>query len=288
MRIAFLGTGLMGAPMALRLLNAGYELIVYNRTKSKTLNLESNGAVVTGEPNKAVDKADVIIIMLSDCKAIKNILFGKNKIIFMGKSVIQMSTISPVESIMLKNKIEKAGGEYMEAPVLGSIPQVKEGTLFILFGGTKIQFDKWSHLLKNFGKDVHHIGEVGNASATKLALNQLIASLTAAFSMSLGYLKEKSVSLEPFMEILRKSALYAPTFDKKLPNMMNRDFGNPNFPLKHMLKDVNLIISEFESQKINAAPLIGLKKILNKAFADKMDELDYSAMYNAVHPMKKK
>ncbi|MFC2134663.1 NAD(P)-dependent oxidoreductase [Bacteroidota bacterium] len=286
MNIAFLGTGLMGSPMALRLLNAGYKLIVYNRTKSKAISLESNGAVVADDSNQAVKGADVVIIMLSDYTAIKKVLFAENKITFKGKTIIQMSTISPVESVMLKKRIEKAGGDYMEAPVLGSIPQVNDGSLFVLFGGSQKQYDKWSHLLKNFGKEVTLVGDVGDASATKLALNQLIASLTAAFSMSLGYLREKDVKLEAFMEILRKSALYAPTFDKKLSNMMDRNFENPNFPLKHLMKDVDLIVSEFESQKINSAPLSGLKKILKKSLDSKMDELDYSAVYNTIHPEK--
>ena len=286
MNIAFLGTGLMGAPMALRLLNAGYDLTVYNRTKTKVINLESNGATVAENSQQAVKKADVIMIMLSDYTAIKKVLFNENKVTFKGKTVIQMSTISPKESVLLKNRIVRLKGDYMEAPVLGSVPQVNEGSLFVLFGGSQEQFDKWSHLLKNFGKEVTFVGEVGDASATKLALNQLIASLTAAFSMSLGYIREKKVDLEPFMDILRKSALYAPTFDKKYSNMILRNFDKPNFPLKHMLKDVTLIINEFESNKINAAPLNGLKRILKKSLDSNMDELDYSAVYNTIHPEK--
>lgn len=284
MRIAFLGTGLMGAPMALRLLNAGYDLIVYNRTKTKVVNLESNGAAVADNSYQAVKEADVVIIMLSDYAAIKKVLFTEKKVKFKGKTIIQMSTISPKESTRLKNRIEKLRGDYMEAPVLGSIPQVNDGSLFVLFGGSQEQYDKWSHLLKNFGKEVTFVGEVGQASATKLALNQLIASLTSTFSMSLGYLREKNVDLKPFMDILRKSALYAPTFDKKLSNMLDRNFDNPNFPLKHMLKDVNLIISEFESHKINAAPLNGLRRILKKSLDSNMEDLDYSAVYNTIHP----
>lgn len=288
MRIAFWGTGLMGAPMVERLLNAGYEITAYNRTKAKAIKLESNGARVVDTPAESLKDTDVIMIMLSDYNTIKEVLPNSKETNYNGKTVIQMSTISPVESIELKNKIEKKGGTYIEAPVLGSIPQIKDGSLFVLFGGTKEQFNKWSHLLKNFGKEVTHIGEVGDASATKLALNQLIASLTTSFSMSLGYLRERNVNVDHFMNILRKSALYAPTFDKKLSNMMNRDFNNPNFPLKHLLKDVNLIINEFDSQKIKSNPLHGVRQVLSSAISAKMDDLDYSAIYNAIHPNNKK
>lgn len=288
MRIAFWGTGLMGAPMVERLLNAGYEVTAYNRTKAKAIKLENSGARVVDSPPESLADADVIIIMLSDYNAIKRVLPNSKETSYKGKTFIQMSTISPVESIELKNKIEKKDGAYIETPVLGSIPQIKEGSLFVLFGGTKEQFDKWSHLLKNFGKEVTHIGEVGDASATKLALNQLIASLTASFSMSLGYLRERNVNVDHFMNILRKSAIYAPTFDKKLSNMMNRDFNNPNFPLKHMLKDVDLIVNEFNSQKIKSDPLQGVRKVLDSAMSANLENLDYSAIYNAIHPKSKK
>ncbi len=286
MKIAFMGTGLMGAPMAHRLLNAGYKLTVYNRTKAKAIPLETKGALIFQNPVEAIGGGDVIITMLADYKAITDVLFKDKSVEFKGKTVIQMSTISPKECIQIKNKIEESGGEYLEAPVLGSVPQVEAGALFILVGGTKEQFDKWQHLLKNFGKDVILIGKVGDAAATKLALNQLIASLTSAFSMSLGYLREKEIDIEPFMNILRKSALYASTFDKKLDNMLNRDFNNPNFPLKHMLKDVNLILSEFNSQGISIAPINGVKEILQKAVDGQMNELDYSALYNVIHKQK--
>jgi 3-hydroxyisobutyrate dehydrogenase len=286
MKIAFLGTGLMGAPMANRLLSAGYELTVYNRTKAKAIFLETKGAHIGQNPAAAIGDCDVIITMLADYKAVTDVLLKDKSVGFKGRTVIQMSTISPKESINVKNKIEESGGEYLEAPVLGSVPQVEAGALFILVGGSKEQFDKWQHLLKNFGKDVILIGNVGDAAATKLALNQLIASLISAFSMSLGYLREKEVDIESFMNILRKSALYAPTFDRKLANMLNRDFNNPNFPLKHMLKDVKLILSEFGSQKIDTSPINGVEEILQKAVDDRMDELDYSAMYNIIHKQK--
>lgn len=172
----------------------------------------------------------------------------------------------------------------MEAPVLGSIPQVKAGELIILVGGTKDQYEKYADLLSHFGEQRFYIGEVGQGAAVKLALNQLIASLTAAFSMSLGYLREKNANIDVFMDILRQSAIYAPTFDKKFSKMMDRDFSNPNFPLKLLLKDVGLMLEEFENENIHATPLEGLRKILEEGNLNGDGELDYSALYNSIHP----
>jgi 3-hydroxyisobutyrate dehydrogenase len=283
MKIAFFGTGLLGEPMAHQLLAAGYELIVYNRTVGKTEALRKKGAVVAQNVMEAMDRAGVFVTMLADYNAIEAVLFSNGPVSFNGKTLIQMGTISPQESLQLKEKVETPGGEYLEAPVLGSIPQAKSRTLFVLVGGTRNQLDQWENLLKTFGDKIIFFGAVGKASAAKLALNQLIASLTAAFSMSLGYLREKQVDIETFMGILRESALYAPTFDKKLAKMMQRDFTNPNFPVKHLLKDVELMLHSFGDADIDTAPLQGVKEILLKAIKNGDSDMDYSALYNAIH-----
>ena len=284
-KIAFFGTGLLGNPMAHRLLEAKYDLVVYNRTTGKTGSLRKSGAEVVLNPAEAFEKARVFITMLTDYQAIDEVLFSEPSRQFQGKTWIQMSTTSPVESMLLQQQFEEAGGEYMEAPVLGSIVQAKNRTLVVLYGGLIGQFKHWEGFLKVFGDHVIRMGNVGKATAAKLAFNQLIASLTTAFAMSLGYLRESGVNVKRFMEILRISALYAPTFDKKLNRMVNRDFVNPNFPVKHLLKDVDLMLAEFGKKGVNIDPLEGVRKILLTAIADGEADMDYSALYNAVHPV---
>ena len=273
--------------MARQLLDAGYELIVFNRTRDKTKALKEMGAAIVGHAGEAIEQGDVFITMLTDYQAICDVLFFNPFQRFRGKSLIQMGTISPAQSLMVKERFESNGSIYMEAPVLGSIPQAQTRTLFVLFGGSSDQYDRWSPLLKTFGEKVLHMGNVGQASATKLALNQLIASLTTSFSMSLGYLLEKGADIDAFMSILRESALYAPTFDKKLDRMMERNFEQPNFPVKHLLKDVRLILGEFSDSGIESKPLHEVEKILDRAIKNGLDNQDYSALYNAVHPEKK-
>jgi 3-hydroxyisobutyrate dehydrogenase len=284
-KIAFFGTGLLGNPMAHQLLEAKYDVVVYNRTTSKTGSLRQSGAEVVLFPEEAFEKAQVFITMLTDYQSIEEVIFSQPSRKFQGKTWIQMSTISPVESLLLKQQFEEAGGEYMEAPVLGSIVQAKNRTLIVLYGGLLAQFKQWISFLKVFGENVIRMGNVGKATAAKLALNQLIASLTTAFAMSLGYLRESGVNVKRFMDILRGSALYAPTFDKKLTRMVNRNFDNPNFPVKHLLKDVDLMLGEFGKKGINIDPLEGVRKILLKAIADGEADMDYSALYNTVHPI---
>ncbi|MCF8242717.1 MAG: NAD(P)-dependent oxidoreductase [Melioribacteraceae bacterium] len=284
MNISFLGTGLMGNPMAQRLLKKGNEVSVYNRTMSKTENLAKLGAMVYDNPADAIECGDTIIVMLSDFDAVKNVLFYDGYKNFRGKTVIQMSTISPTESEIISEHINEFGGEYIEAPVLGSIPQVKSGQLFVLMGCSAELFEKWNGFLSVFGDRVIYFGDIGKASAAKLGLNQLIASLTTSFSMSLGYITEKGVDIDKFMEVLKGSALFAPTFEKKLENMKSRNFSNPNFPLKHLLKDVRLMEDEFGQAGINITPLMAVQEIIKDGLENNQGENDYSALYNSVHP----
>jgi 3-hydroxyisobutyrate dehydrogenase len=195
-----------------------------------------------------------------------------------------MGTILPEESKTFQEKVNAGNGNYFEAPVLGSIPQAKDGKLIVMVGGTQDHLKKWQNLLKCLGQDIHFIGEVGKAAALKLALNQLIASLTAAFSLSLGIIKRNNIDVDLLMKIVRNSALYAPTFDKKLPRMLKRDFSNPNFPTKHLLKDADLILSESKRLGLSTNALEGVIDIIKLSLEKGFIETDYSSIYNAVNP----
>ena len=282
--VAFLGTGLMGAPMAGKLIDAGFKLTVYNRTSGKTETLKKAGATVAPSPAAAIASGTIIVTMLSDYQALLNVLLKNPAPIFKGKTVLQMGTILPEESTSLCQAIEAGGGEYIEAPVLGSLPQVKSGSLFIFAAGNKKTLDKVTPLLNLWGQQVLHLGDVGRAAAIKLAFNQLIVSLTTSFSMSLAYLQQLGIPSEPFMEVLRQSALYAPTFDKKLERMQTGDFSKPNFPLKHMLKDSFLIREAFAIAGINTSILQGIQDILIRAMLNGSADLDYSALFKEVRP----
>lgn len=283
MKIGLVGTGLMGKPIALKIKKAGFDLTVYNRTKSKAEELKNSGIKVAESFSELITNCNVIPVILSDYTAVTNILFSEN-ISFENKTIIQMSTISPKESILLKERIEKLKGRYFEAPVLGSIPQIEEEKLIVLVGGTENDIEEYSKLFESFSNKIVYIGVVGKASAIKLALNQLIATETAAFAMSLGYLRELGVEVEKFMDILKSSALYAPTFEKKLDNYLSRDFSNPNFPLKHLLKDVHLTIDQFRQEGINTQTLEGVEAVIRKGLEEKLSEKDYSSLYNIIHP----
>lgn len=283
MKVAFLGTGLMGLPMAQRLLATDIGLIAYNRTPEKLAPLQAAGAEITTHAYQAIRAADCIILMLTNAAAIYSVLLSdRSWRTLAGRTVIQMGTITPTESKEIRDAVANAGGEYIEAPVLGSIPEAEAGKLIVMVGAQREQYQRHLELLKHFGSEPLLIGPVGSATALKLALNQLIASLTTAFGLSLGFVQCQGVSVDLFMQILRKSALYAPTFDKKLQRMLEGNYSNPNFPTKHLLKDTDLFIDEARSAGLNLNSIEGVRDILEMAIKMSFSEADYSSLFVAI------
>lgn len=283
--IAVLGTGLLGGAIAARLHAVGHQVVAFNRTSAKALPLQREGIAVVDTADHAVRQADCALLLLADAAAIREVLFTPScSAALKGKPILQMGTIAPSESLDIQREVEQRGGAYCEAPVLGSLTEAKTGTLLVMMGGTEEQFASWSPLLQSLGREPRRIGPVGAAAALKLALNHLIAAETSAFALSLGFVQRSGVPVETFMAILRESALYAPTFDKKLPRLLKRDYDKPNFSTRHLLKDVRLFVQEAEARGLTAETMNALTRILERAIAKGFGGVDYSALFEAVNP----
>lgn len=282
MKLGVLGIGLMGDPIAHRLMHCGYAVTVFNRTAAKTQSLESAGATIASTVAQLIQQSEAILLTLTDAEAIESLLFAPESCPDLtGKTIIQMGTIAPEESQFILKQVQKNGGNYLEAPVLGSIPEAKVGALLVMVGSTIEQFETWRSLFQSLGEAPRHIGPVGTAAALKLSLNQLIGALTTAFATSLAFSQRYSVPTEILMEILRDSALYAPTFDKKLKRMEEQNFANPNFPTKHLLKDMRLFESAADSVQVNTTVTAAICALIQNAMGDFADQ-DYSALSSVV------
>jgi len=284
-KVCVLGVGLMGEKFAGRLASQGHATGAWNRTQGP----QSGIAGVTGHSTcaEAVSAADYVVTTLSDAAALTEVLVGDSatRSALAGKVVIQMGTIGPQQSRDLESEVRKAGARaYLEAPVLGSKPEAEKGTLLVMAGGTEEDFDLCLPVLKSLSEDPLLIGPVGQGAATKLALNQLIGAITIGFSTSLGLLQDNDVPVDKFMAILRPSALYAPTMDKKLQRMLDRDYANPNFPTKHLLKDIMLFQDEIDStgSTVDKRFLKGQEHILAKTLRMGLADTDYSAVHDGV------
>ena len=281
--IGFLGTGLMGAPMARRLQLSGHQVYGWNRSADKLQPLLADGIQQVETPIAAIATSQLIILMLTNADAIQATVLSPDALPQLaGKTVLQMGTIAPQESKAIAQAVQTAGGDYIEAPVLGSIPEAKAGTLIVMAGATPDQFNQWKSILECFGPEPKLMGPVGAGSGVKLAMNQLIGSLTTAFAMSLSLVQQEAIDIETFMAIVRQSALYAPTFDKKLGRMCDRNFANPNFPTKHLLKDMNLFVQSADT--FNADVAKSVAQVVQQAIEKGLADQDYSAVFAAVNP----
>jgi 3-hydroxyisobutyrate dehydrogenase len=200
-------------------------------------------------------------------------------------AVIQMGTIAPAESQALSQSVAEAGGTYLEAPVLGSIPEAKNGKLIIMVGAADDAYQRWQPLLACLGSTLYHVGPVGSAATLKLAMNQLIGSLTAAFAQSLGLVQAAGIDADTFMAVVRQSALYAPTFDKKLHRMQTRQFADPNFPTKHLLKDMSLFVAAAKAAGLRTLPAESVRQLVDQAVEAGFADDDYAALFNIISPL---
>lgn len=283
--VSLLGTGLLGAPSARRLLETGLAVTVWNRTREKAQALAPFGARVADTPAEALAASPVALLFLADAAAVgASVLNAEARGVLPSRTVVQMGTIGPGESRRLRRKVETAGGTYVEAPVLGSIPEALAGTLQVMVGGTDAQLRDLLPLLSRLGSAPFLVGPVGTASAMKLGLNQLIGSLTTAFATSLAYVRAEGVDVEPFLRVLRGSALHAPTFDKKLPRMLSGDYSSPNFPVKHLLKDMQLFVAAATAAGVAADVPGSVARVVERAIEMGLADGDYSALYRAVEP----
>ena len=279
MPIALLGTGLLGAAIGERLLRSGHGLRVWNRNPERCAALVTLGAELAGDPATAVQAADLVITVLSDGPVTAAVLLEQAGGALAGRLVLQMATIAPNESQALAAALAEQGASYLEVPVLGSRPEALAGNLQLMVGGDGAFLEQARPVLACLGGEPSHLGAVGAALTTKLALNQLIASLTHSFSLSLHLVQRSGVEVEAFMAILRNSALYAPTFDKKLAKELADDYANPNFPTAHLRKDLALFLQAAAGAGLNGEGLSGLARLLEGATTAGLDDLDYSALH---------
>ncbi len=285
MKTAVLGMGLLGAEIALRLKRQGREVTCWNRGAERAETARSRGLQLAPTAWEAIAAADLTLLVLSDARAILDTLFEASDADALGgRTLIQMGTIAPRESRDIAAHVAAQGGEYLEAPVLGSLPEAREGTLILMAGGDPDLFQRCLPVFKDLSRDPRHIGEIGQGAAMKLAMNQLIAGLTTTFSLSLGLVRREGIAVEQFMTLLRASALHAKTFDKKLDNYLSHEYGAANFPLKHLRKDVRLFRRVAEEAGLDTSLIEAIDGRCFEAEAMGFGEQDYSALYEAISP----
>lgn len=285
MNVAVIGMGLLGRAVAERLHEQGHHVIAYNRTAAKSESLRARGVAIAPSAAEAVAASDCALLFLTDAAAIQAVLFESGTPgMFRGKTVIQMGTISADQSRGFHDMLRRAGGDYCEAPVLGSLAEAKAGTLIVMVGGRPDQLERWQPVFLALSPSPTLVGDVGQAATLKLALNQLIAAELTAFATSLGVVQRAGLSVDQFMAILKTSALFAPAFGKKLPRLLGRTYDNPNFPTTHLLKDMTLFAEEAQRLGLPVTHLDDIRKVLEETIQRGLGAVDYSALFETINP----
>jgi len=246
MKIGWIGLGKMGNPMSQRLIKAGFAVQVYNRTKEKEVFFKQQGIATASTPRSLISETDVVFIMVSDDAAIRELFSGTNGLLkgnLRGKTIVNMSTVSPSISREMSALCAEQGGDYLDAPVSGSVKPAEEGTLVVIAGGDRKVFEKVKPLFDQLGRLSVYVGECGAGNTAKLATNAFLAIITQGLAEVTLFAEQKGIRKEDLFTILTNSAM-ASSFIKMKSDAILQDNFNAAFTLRHLAKDLRLAKAE--------------------------------------------
>jgi 2-hydroxy-3-oxopropionate reductase len=241
--VGFVGLGIMGKPMAENLIEAGYDLVAYNRTREKAEELE--GATVVDSPREVAEQSDIIITMLPDSPQVEEVLAGEDGVlegVGDGDLIVDMSTISPVVTEELSEKAKEKGASMLDAPVSGGDVGAIEGTLSIMVGGSEEDFERARPLFEVMGDTLTHVGPVGTGQVVKAA-NQIVVALTIeAVSEALVLGSKGGVSPEKILDVLGGGLAGNKVIEVKREKMLSHSF-DPGFRVELHHKDLGIALA---------------------------------------------
>lgn len=253
-KIGFIGLGIMGKPMAKNLIKAGYGLLVHDINREAVKELVRFGAKAANSPREIAEECEVIITMLPNSPEVKEVAFGKDGLIEEVKEdqvYIDMSSIEPLVTQEIAEKLEEKGVKCLDAPVSGGEPKAVEGTLAIMVGGSQDVFEKYRKILGKMGKNVVRVGEIGSGQTTKL-VNQIIVAINiAAMAEALILGKKAGVDPKNIYEAIRGGLAGSNVLDAKAPLVMERKF-EPGFKIDLHIKD---LVNVFKTSHALNVPL---------------------------------
>ncbi|MGY2049708.1 NAD(P)-dependent oxidoreductase [Methylobacterium sp. JK268] len=277
-RIAFLGTGLMGAPMARNLLRAGFAVTAWNRTPAKAAALGTDGATVAEDARMAVRDADLVILMLENGGVVEEVLFaaGTADAIPARAVVVDMSSIKPAEAQAHAAQLARAGIAHLDAPVSGGTVGAQAGTLAIMVGGEEQAFASAQAALQAMGRPVH-VGPHGAGQLAKLA-NQIIVGVTiGAVAEALLLAQRGGADPAKVREALRGGFAESRVLDLHAERMIARDFTTRGRSVTH-LKDLDNALDAGRRLALDATPYTALTADLFRGLLDHAGDLDHSGL----------
>lgn len=289
MKIGFIGLGIMGKPMSKNLLKAGYELIVVDRNQAAVEEVIAAGATSVATAKDVAEQADIIITMLPNSPHVKEVVLGENGLLEgarKGTIFIDMSSIAPLVSRELAEKLAEKGVDMLDAPVSGGEPKAIDGTMSVMVGGKQEVFDKCYPIMKAMAGSVVRTGEVGAGNVTKLANQVIVALNIAAVSEALVLATKAGVEPDLVYQAIRGGLAGSTVLDAKAPLMMDRKF-DPGFRINLHIKDLANALDTSHEIGVSLPFTAAVMEMMQALKADGMGDADHGSLVRYYEKMAK-
>ena len=278
MTVGLIGLGNMGTAIAERVLEAGYELVVHNRSPGKADVLAERGAVVARTPVELAERVDVVLTSLSDDEALEEVAERVAGEARPGTVLVDLSTVSPAASARVASRAEAASMAYVRAPVSGNPTVVRAGNLSFIVSGPRHAVERVEPVLLAIGPTIHYVGEGERARTVKLAINLMIGGLAELMSEALVLGEAAGVSREKLLEVMGDSAVGAPFVKYKTEPLLRDDFS-ATFTTELMEKDIDLVLDVAEGAGVELPVARHLRELLEATIEAGYGDDDLMALY---------
>jgi 3-hydroxyisobutyrate dehydrogenase-like beta-hydroxyacid dehydrogenase len=280
--VGFIGLGIMGSLMAMNLAKAGYDLTVFNRTREKADDWAAeHGGTVVGSPREVAERSDVVITMVVDGPQVEAMIGDALPGARENTLFLDMSTIAPATARELAERVRGEGHAFVDAPVTGSSPKAKTGTLTIMCGGEQTDIERARPLFEVMGERVVVCGEAGQGQAVKVISQAITAISCATLAQGLVLARQAGVDVEALLQTMDGGSSDSTMRALKGEPMLKHDFS-PLFKLEHMLKDVQLCLAEARASG-GTFPFAGLAAELYGAGVGRgLGQQDFAAVLEVV------
>jgi len=278
MKIGIIGIGMLGNAVALHLLDSGFDVTVYNRTKEKTNQVKQKGAKIVTSPKIMAKNVELIITIVKDAKAVRDVIFGKEGIIESENKkliIADMSTIDPVESKNIAKELQQHQIEKLEIPVMGGPNVAINGELVMMVSGKKNNFEYCKKIFEKIANKVLFLGEQGVANSIKLAMNLQITMLALALSEGITLVKKANVDPKIFLEVLNSTYFKTGMSEKKAFKMIDGGY-DATFTLANLKKDITTMTNAAKELDIKLPMITKAEEIYENAVKEGLGDRDYT------------
>jgi 3-hydroxyisobutyrate dehydrogenase len=280
MKIGIIGIGILGEAVALNLLSLGFEVSVYNRTKEKVSKVEKNGAIVMNSPKLVADNSELIIIVVKDANAVREVSFGEEGITESKNEkliVADMSTIESIEAKEIADKFKQKQIQKLEVPVMGGPNVAITGKLVMMASGPKNSFEQCKSIFEKIANKVFFLGEQGIANSIKLAMNLQITMLALSLSEGITLVEKSKVDPKIFLEVLNSTYFKTGMSENKAFKMIEGNY-DATFTLSNLKKDITTMINTSKKLGIELPMISKAEEIYENAIKEGLGDKDYTGI----------